>query len=197
MTTVDLHTTRLTIRTFVPDDLREIHRILDLAFGDGTKGADPDALDERRSWLEWSILNQRWFPALHQPVFGERAVVVTETGALIGAVGLVPLVDVYDQIPELRRCDVASRWAHSEIGLFWAIDPAHQRRGYATEAGRALIDEAFGALRLGRILATTEHTNLASQAVMRRLGMRLTVNPRPDPPWLQVVGVLDRDNVGA
>jgi hypothetical protein len=42
-----------------------------------------------------------------------------------------------------------------------------------------------------RLIATTEHANVASQAVMRRLGMRLLMNPHPEPSWLQVVGVLD------
>ena len=76
-----------------------------------------------------------------------------------------------------------------EVGLFWAIDPAQQRQGYATEAARALIDYAFDRLRLWRILATTEYDNHASQAVMLKAGMTLTRNPRPDPPWMQVVGV--------
>ena len=33
--------------------------------------------------------------------------------------------------------------------------------------------------------------NTESQAVMRRLGMRMLTNPHPEPAWLQVVGVLD------
>ena len=76
-----------------------------------------------------------------------------------------------------------------EVGLFWAIDPPRQRQGYATEAARAMIDYAFDTLRLWRILATTEYDNHASQAVMLKAGMTLTRNPRPDPPWMQVVGV--------
>jgi hypothetical protein len=27
--------------------------------------------------------------------------------------------------------------------------------------------------------------------VMRKLGMRIERNPLPEPPWLQIVGVLD------
>jgi len=38
----------------------------------------------------------------------------------------------------------------------------------------------------------TEYDNLASQGVMRRLGMKLEKTPFPDPPWLQVVGILRR-----
>ncbi len=185
-----LQTPRLTVRPFVDDDLLAIHGILERAFGGGRRVHDPEAIAERRSWLTWSILNQRWFPTLHQPPFGERAVTVTSTGELVGAVGLVPLVDVYDQIPELRRGSQLVTLATAEVGLFWAIDPVQQGRGYATEAAQALLTHVFETLRLARIVATTEHANLASQAVMRKLGMTITVNPLPEPAWLQVVGVL-------
>lgn len=190
--TPTLQSARLTIRPFVESDLHAIHGVLDRAFNGGARVDDPTALEERRSWLQWSILSQRWFPALHQPAYGDRAVVLTSTDELIGAVGLVPLVDVYDQIPELRRGVEPRRWANAEVGLFWAIDPAHQGHGYATEAALTLIGHAFETLNLARILATTEYDNVASQAVMRKLGLRITRNPLPDPHWLQVVGVLER-----
>ena len=51
---------------------------------------------------------------------------------------------------------------------------------------------AFTELSAARIVATTEHANLASQRVMQKLGMELRRNPLPEPPWLQVVGVLAR-----
>ena len=53
-----------------------------------------------------------------------------------------------------------------------------------------MIEHAFAEFRLRRIIATTEYDNHASQAVMRRLGMRLERNPLPEPLWLQVVGIL-------
>lgn len=61
--------------------------------------------------------------------------------------------------------------------------------GFATEAGRALLDYAFGRLRLERVVATTSDDNMASIGVMQRLGMRIERNPSPNPPWPQVVGV--------
>jgi len=75
--------------------------------------------------------------------------------------------------------------------MFWTMDPAHQRRGYTSEAARAMIDHAFQTLRLKRILATTQFDNAASQGVMRAVGMRLARNPWPEPHWFQVIGVLD------
>jgi [ribosomal protein S5]-alanine N-acetyltransferase len=79
----------------------------------------------------------------------------------------------------------------TEMGLFWAIDPEQQRQGYATEAAQALIDFAFQQLRVKRLIATAEYDNAASIGVMRKLGMKLAQNPLPDPPWLQVVGILE------
>jgi hypothetical protein len=54
-----------------------------------------------------------------------------------------------------------------------------------------LVDYAFGTLRIRRLIAATAEENVASMGVMRKLGMRLDRNPLPEPPWLQVVGVLD------
>ena len=197
MTALDLHSRRLLIRPFEADDLPEIHRILSSAFGSEAPAGDAAAaLEDRRAWLQWAALSQTWATRMHQPPYGDRAVVLVETGSLIGAVGLVPLLDVFDQIPELRRGVHSTPWATPEVGLFWAIDPAHQRKGYASEAAAALIEHAFRQLRLHRILATTEYANHASQAVMRKLGLRLTRNPLPEPRWLQVVGVLDNPYAG-
>jgi [ribosomal protein S5]-alanine N-acetyltransferase len=190
MTPFILETSRLIIRAFQPADLHAIHRILDLTFGDGAKIADEEALNERRSWLEWSRLSAEWLPNLFQPPYGDRAVVLKGTNTVIGAVGLVPCFDVFEQIPGLSRGEPPSAYRVAEVGLFWAIDPEQQRQGYATEAAQALIDFAFGQLRVKRVIATTEHDNAASIGVMRKLGMTIAQNPLPEPPWLQVVGIL-------
>ena len=182
---MQLSTARLIIRPFQPEDLEPIHAILLRAFGEeGTTRAD------RRSWLTWSTLNQEWLPRMHQLPTGDLAVTLRESRELIGSVGLVPLLDVYDQIPGLGS-GVSNGLTTPEVGLFWAIDTPFRGRGYATEAGRALIDYAFTGLRLRRILATTEYDNLASQAVMTKLGMRLLRNPHPEPGHLQIVGLLE------
>jgi RimJ/RimL family protein N-acetyltransferase len=182
-----LETERLIIRAFEPADLETIQRILMQTFDDGL------TLTDRQAWLHWSQLNDEWFPRMHQTPYGDRAIVLKATGELIGAVGYVPVHAPFDQIPELRGAGDLSGYHTTEVGLFWVIDPLHQRHGYASEAARAMIAHAFNELRLKRIIAMTEYENLASQAVMRKAGMTLTRNPQPEPPWLQVVGVLEND----
>ena len=140
--------------------------------------------------MEWSILSQEWFPRLRQPPYGERAVEIKATGQTIGGVGYVPCLNIFEQIPDLCDAGSPSGYYTTEFGLFWVIDPNHQRQGYATEAVQAMIKNAFTHLRLNRIIATTEYTNEASQAVMRKVGMKITRNPQAEPPWLQVVGIL-------
>ena len=181
-----LQTDRLIVRPFVMDDLFAIHRILTDAFGGET------TLVERREWLQWTVLNYEQLARLNQPPYGDRAVVLQQTGAVIGACGYVPRLDVHGQLPSLAIAS-APGLTTTEFAMFWAIAPEQQRCGYATEAARAMLDHAFNALCLHRVIATTDYDNFASQAVMRKLGMRLERNPRSEPPWLQVVGV--RENV--
>jgi RimJ/RimL family protein N-acetyltransferase len=186
----DIQTDRLLIRSFQPGDLSDIHRILDAAFAPSTRQDAEEDLRERESWLHWSILSQEWFPRLHQPPYGDRAVVLRSTGAVIGAVGYVPLLAPFDQIPDLNPGGAPRGQYTAEVGLYWVIDPAHQKQGFASEAARALVDLGFEEMHLKRILATTEYTNAGSQAVMRRLGMHIARNPLPEPVWLQIVGIL-------
>jgi RimJ/RimL family protein N-acetyltransferase len=180
------------------DDLDRIHQILDVELQDadpGTVGAE--VRDQRARWLAWTVLGYEQFARLHQPPYGERAVVLKPAGQLIGACGFVPCLDRFDQLPIFSALPATSpvAFATTELGLYYAISPAHQRQGYATEAAQAMCDYAFQELKLRRIIATTSYGNAASIGVMRKLGMRIERNPFPDPPWLQIVGI--RENPSA
>jgi RimJ/RimL family protein N-acetyltransferase len=54
----------------------------------------------------------------------------------------------------------------------YSLARRHQGRGYATEAVRGLLEFAFGELGLHRVTATVDPRNLASVALLERLGMR-------------------------
>ena len=179
------------------DDFEPFRRITELCFGDGAVMHDPSNVEEletSRRMHEWRVLNEEMLARLYQPTYGDRAIALKATGELIGSVGLVPYMDAFNVVPGLRFIhgdDGSKPRATAEVGLFWCIDPAHQRKGCATEAAQAVIDYAFNSIHLVRIIATTEFDNEASQAVMRKLGMRLERNTTGQPPWLQVVGVLE------
>jgi [ribosomal protein S5]-alanine N-acetyltransferase len=186
-----LETERLRVRELVADDLDVVHHILDLEGAAGDAHATVLTRDQRRAWLTWSIESYTQYAMLYQPPLGERAIVRHEDTVLVGIVGFVPCLNRFDLIPGFPNQSADHpALASAEIGMFWALGQAYHGRGYATEAARAMIGYAFGELRLKHIVATTEHANAASIAVMRRLGMRIGRNPGNQPPWLQVVGVL-------
>lgn len=60
---------------------------------------------------------------------------------------------------------------------YW-IAKAHRRRGFATEAARAVIDLAFSRSGLAAIEATARVSNIASQRVLLGTGMRRIGNGR-------------------
>lgn len=193
-----LETARLTIRPFTPKDLDAAHHLF---VNVGWANAD-ESLEEqlalRRDYLEWNALNHLMLARLMQPPFGDRAVVWKEKGhengrqrdgRLVGAVGVVPAWGPFEQLPAFGG--VTHGLNTPEMGLMWAVHPAYQQQGIATEAAHALIQFLFRELRLKRVVALTGYDNLPSQRVMQKLGMTLERNPQKEPPWFQVIGILE------
>lgn len=202
-----IHTTHLLIRPFVMSDFDESHRLFDIELAPASSRADDmKTLANRAEWLQWSTLNPTQLAKLNQPPYGDYAIQLKLTGELIGSCGFVPCLAPFEQLPyfaPLVEADAglkpipAATCNTPEVGLFFAISPRYQNNGYATEAAQALVEYAFQHLRLKRVVATTEHDNLASIAVMKKLGMQILSNPHPaahlppEPPWFQVVGVIN------
>jgi RimJ/RimL family protein N-acetyltransferase len=59
----------------------------------------------------------------------------------------------------------------TEIGF--SISPAHQRKGYATEAVKACISYLFAKLGKHRVTASVDPRNAASIRLLEKIGMRL------------------------
>lgn len=165
----------LAVRPFVASD----HAAVAAIFGMDTSRAD--------AWLAYNIANEQTLARLDQPPYGERAIVRRSDDVVLGAIGLVPCVDVYGQVGIGHN----DGYTHAEVGMFWHVLPQYRRLGYATAAARLLLDYACTSLGLRRVIATTEYDNAASQAVMRHIGMELRTNPLQTPHWLQVVGVYE------
>ena len=88
----------------------------------------------------------------------QLAIVRASDGLLIGNCG--------------ARCSSESRWG-SEAEFGCELDPRAWRRGYATEAGRAIIGFAFDSLQVHRVFARTFAENQPAVKLAERLGMRL------------------------
>lgn len=189
-----LETERLLIRPFMMEDLTDVYQLFDIDLRDADMGSDQmDSLEERAEWLQWAALNPVQLAKLHQPPYGDRAIVLKTTGELIGSCGYVPCLNAFGQLPGFSPEEEGSPVRYTpEFGLFYAISPRYRRQGYAAEAAQALVDYAFEKLGLKRIIAETNYDNTGSIGVMQKLGMRIERNPLPEPPWLQVVGVIER-----
>ncbi|MFZ2361312.1 MAG: GNAT family N-acetyltransferase [Anaerolineae bacterium] len=187
-----LTTPRLLIRRFTLDDLPAVHQMLDLdpARNDpGSYGAL--SLEQRGDWLRWTIQSYHQLAWLHQPPYYDRAIELRATGELIGACGFAPCLAEFGQLPSLANGDTLHGLTWPEVGLYWEIASGQRRQGYAAEAGQALIEYGFQQLKLRRIVAMTRDDNPASIGVMRKLGMTVEANMLAEPPWLQVVGIIE------
>ena len=71
----------------------------------------------------------------------------------------------------LGRCGLwfPDGWPELEVG--WTLDRACWGSGYATEAGRAVVDWAFSTLGLTRLASVIAVDNARSRRVAERLGM--------------------------
>jgi RimJ/RimL family protein N-acetyltransferase len=140
---LELETNRLVIRPFAPDDVAAVHAYLSDPQVRLFVPEWPETLDGTEAFVRKNFDDPR-----------QHAIVRRADDLLVGHVGF---------------------WLWFEPRTFeigWAIAPAHQSRGYATEAARAVLAHGFKTLGLHRIVATCDPRNLASVRVMEKLGMR-------------------------
>lgn len=147
-----LQTSRLLLREMTEDDLPALRSILQ----------DPQVMyayehafseDEVRAWLA----KQRRRYA--EDGFGLWAMVLRQTGAMIGQCGLT-----WQDRGDGTQC--------VEVG--YLLQRAFWHQGYATEAATACKAYAFQELGLDEVCSIIRDNNLASQAVARRNGMTVT-----------------------
>lgn len=91
---------------------------------------------------------------MDQPL-GKYGIELKEEEKLIGT------IDLFNISPE-KQC--------AEIG--YILNPKYHRKGYMSEAGRALLALGFETLELEKIYAMCDSRNLASAGVMKKLGMQ-------------------------
>jgi RimJ/RimL family protein N-acetyltransferase len=147
-----LRTERLALRPFATDDLGSLHAI------HADEGVARWLYNEPRSLEETHELLASKVGGASVQGEGEwlsAAAVLRETGELVA--------------------DMALLWtseAHRQGELGFIVHPAHQGRGYATEASRPLLAFAFETLGLHRVVGRLEPRNTGSARVLEKLGMR-------------------------
>lgn len=113
---------------------------------------------------------------------GTLAVTLKDDGRLIGQAGLQLYVMPWQP------------FATPEVELYYKLGAAYWGCGYAYEAGRALVDFAFGRMRLLRLVTVTHPDNMRSVRLLKRLGFSLGPAPASFKP--NIVGILTNPAVG-
>jgi RimJ/RimL family protein N-acetyltransferase len=103
--------------------------------------------------------------------FGRRWIILKDTGEGIG-------------FTETKKFGTSCRDVlQDEIEIGWMLERSEWGRGYGTEAGRAIRDEAFERLELGSIVAVHHPGNPASGRIMEKLGMEFERDVVDDTGW--------------
>ena len=170
MTRHELRTPRLALRAWRASDLDAYAAI----------NADPRVMRWFPSTMtrDQSATSIARFESLHYEYgFTGWAVEVLDSergsASFVGFVGLVP--------PSF-----AAPFAHTEplVEIGWRLSPDWWGLGIATEAARAALHFAFSSAGLDEVVSFTVPANIASQAVMQRIGMRydgVFDHPRAEP----------------
>ena len=148
---VILETKRLLLREMKGDDFGALCRIMQ---DEETMYAYEGAFGEQevRDWLDRQLSRYREFG------FGLWAVVLKETGEMIGQCGLTIQPWKDEKVLEIGYLFQRKFW----------------HNGYATEAAIACKKYAFEVLKAGEVCSIIRNTNLPSQRVAERNGMTKT-----------------------
>jgi RimJ/RimL family protein N-acetyltransferase len=162
-------TARMTVRHFTDGDLEDFAALC----------ANPDVM---RLMGDGTILPraevERWIGVCHQKYatrgYGTSAVFETATGKFMGYCGVVRAPD--------RDFDE----------LIYAFLPAYWGQGYATEAGRAMLNYVFALSTLDTIYETIDSRHGASIHVAEKLGMVYVASEPEDDGTTTLIYALQR-----
>lgn len=178
------HTERLVLRPATPSDLLSTW--------------DFRRLDDVSRWLTRAPATfAEYSGTFGDPASLAKTLVIELDGHVIGDL-MLSIEDAWAQ------AEVADRGQGTQADLGWVIHPLHARRGYATEAVRALQRIGFEDLGLRRLTATCFADNTASWRLMERVGMRRELYAAADAlhrsgRWMDTYGyaILAREHHGA
>ena len=141
-------TERLVIRPIDVSDADEIHKYAGDKEIDMMLFLPNDTIEQTREFTENAV--REW--SKEKPLI--REYVMLHNGSIIGGIGL-------ETIDE----------STFEIG--WVVSRDYRNKGFTTEAGNALIGYAFEQLSAKKVIAHCDIRNIASEKVMKKLGMTL------------------------
>lgn len=152
MNLVELHTERLWLREWISSDVPLIHQMLaDPAIAPFHTLPSPLSLETVANTLKSTFKDQQNSSRKH---FG-WSIFSKADGSFVGEIGL-------------QGAPVRFRSAE----IYYTIHTAYWGKGIATEAAKSVTAFAFQQLKLHRLEAGVETTNLGSIRVLEKIGMR-------------------------
>lgn len=144
-----IETERLTLREYTLDDFDKLFEIMS---DSETMQHYPKPFDEERTrdWIEWNLQNYKEYG------FGLWAVVLKETGEFIGDCGITIQNIDGELLPEIGYHIHKKCW----------------RKGFGSEAARAVRDWAFENTSYNCIYSYMKYTNAGSYATALAIGMK-------------------------
>jgi RimJ/RimL family protein N-acetyltransferase len=147
-----IETERLLLRPFEGGDLDDLARL----------HGDADLV----RWIPWGPRSREEAAAVLERKMSKTS--IDEEGDGLGLVGI--LREDGSFLGEFTLSLLSAEHSCAELGFM--MFPGHHGRGYATEAGRAILAAAFDGYGLHRVIGRVEPRNTASCRVLERLGMR-------------------------
>lgn len=144
-----IETQRLILREYTPNDFDALYEIL----------SDPETMQHypkpydaagTKRWLDWSLNNYATYG------FGLWAIILKENGTFIGDCGLTMQPIDGEMLPEIG----------------YHIHKNHWRKGYGSEAARAVRDWAFQNTDFDCLYSYMTATNLPSYSTAASAGMK-------------------------
>ena len=144
----ELRTGRLVLRPIVPADRDALHRL----------------------WTE---------PAVRRFLWDDRVIDLATVDGVIAASAATFANEGFghfalcesSRAPLIGTCGLHRYAPGAEPELLYSLAPERWGRGLATEAARAVVEDAFARLGMARVLARADVPNRDSVRVMERLGM--------------------------
>lgn len=145
-----IETKRLILRELIKDDLEDLHEIL--SDTESMKHyPEPFTREKSMRWIEWNLENYATYG------FGLWGVILKDKNLFLGDCGITMQRINGDMEPEIG----------------YHINRDYTGKGYATEAAQACRNYAFDVLKFQKIYSYMKYTNIASQKVAVKNGMKL------------------------
>ncbi len=150
---MEIETKRLLLRPFKKEDASDLFEYLHEPLKDCFASMKLETLEDAKKEIEKRIARKDFL----------FAIVLKENTKVIGEI---------DALEETSQPDKNEKAPKDTFSPYWMLNKNYHRKGYGYEAAHAFFDYLFNEKGARRIYAYTEDTNIGSQRLCEKLGMR-------------------------